>query len=102
MSTSAWWKEDYPAQYYAFATSDALGGYPVAGLANLDIYSKQPAWLTSSTTVVALTQAEWLAIVPVNLIIKDGNVQTYVAPATTNTGTSSTTTAATSSAATAT
>ena len=93
-----WWSESFPSQYYAYATSDSLGGYPLAGLADLNIYSKQPAWLTSSTTVVALTQAEWLSIAPVNLIIKDGKLQTYVAPVTTDTGTSSTTTATTSTA----
>ena len=91
-----WWSDSFPSQYYAYATSNTLGGYPVAGLADLNIYSKQPDWLTSSTTVVALTQAEWLSIVPVNLIIKDGKVQTYVAPVSTETGTSSTMTAGTS------
>ena len=84
-----WWSDSFPSQYYAYATSNTLGGYPVAGLADLNIYSKQPAWLTSSTTVVALTQSEWLSIVPVNLIIKDGKVQTYVAPVTTTTTTTS-------------
>lgn len=91
-----WWSDNFSSQYYAYATSNTLGGYPVAGLSDLNIYSKQPDWLTSSTVVVALTQAEWLALVPVNLIIKDGKVQTYVAPASTDTGTSSTTAAVTS------
>ena len=90
MTDKKWWTDSFPSQYYAFATDKMLGGYPVAGLANLNIYSKQPAWLTSSTAVVALTQAEWLSIVPVDLIIKDGKVQTYVAPVSTDTGTSST------------
>lgn len=75
-----WWSDSFPAQYYAYATSNTLGGYPIAALADLNIYSEQPAWLTSSTTVVALTQAEWLSIYPVNLIIKDGKAQTYTAP----------------------
>lgn len=96
-----WWADSFPSQYYAYATDKTLGGYPYAGLTNLDIYSKQPDWLTSSTAVVALTKSEWLAIVPVNLIIKDGKVQTYVAPETTDTETSGTTTEATSSTATA-
>ena len=100
MTAKKWWKDSFPSQYYAYATSNTLGGYPVAGLADLNIYSKQPAWLTSSTTVVALTQAEWLSIVPVNLIIKDGKVQTYVAPTATDTGTSSTTAASTATAST--
>ena len=93
---AAWWADSYPAQYYAFPSSTTLGGYPVAGLADLSVYSSQPSWLTSGTTLVALTQAEWLSIVPVNLIIKDGKVQTYVAPVSTETGTSSTMTAGTS------
>ena len=98
MTDKKWWTSNFPSQYCAFATDRTLGGYPVAGLADLNVYSKQPAWLTSSTTVVALTQAEWLSIVPVNLIIKDGKVQTYVAPAATDTGTSSTTAASTTAA----
>lgn len=92
--TAAWWKADYPAQYYAFPSSTTLGGYPVAGLVDLNVYSSQPGWLTSGTTLVALTQAEWLSIVPVNIIIKDGKVQTYTPPATASTTTASGTTAA--------
>lgn len=100
MTDKKWWTDSFPSQYYAYATDKTLGGYPVAGLANLDIYSKQPDWLTSSTTVVALTQAQYLSINPVNLIIKDGVLSNYVAPATTDTGTSGTSSAATSSTAT--
>ena len=96
ITNKKWWSDSFPSQYYAYATSNTLGGYPVAGLSDLNFYSKQPEWLTPSTTVVALTQAEWLSIVPVNLIIKDGKVQTYVAPVSTETGTSSTMTAGTS------
>lgn len=99
-TTKKWWSDSFPSQYYAYATSNILGGYPVAGLADLNIYSKQPAWLISSTTVVALTQSEWLSIVPVNLIIKDGKVQTYVAPVSNDTGTSDTTAASVTAAAT--
>ncbi|MFT8336194.1 MAG: hypothetical protein ABF628_08450 [Acetobacter orientalis] len=99
MTDKKWWTSNFPSQYCAFATDRTLGGYPIAGLANLDIYSSEPAWLTASTTVVALTQAEWLSIVPVDLIIKDGKVQTYVAPVSTDAETSSVTaaTAATAS-----
>ena len=100
MTDKKWWTSSFPSQYCAFVTDRTLGGYPVAGLADLNIYSKQPAWLTSSTTVVALTQAEWLSIVPVDLIIKDGKVQTYVAPVSTDTGTSSATAASTPTAST--
>ena len=94
-----WWEDSYPSQYYAFATSNVLGGYPMAGLVDLDVYSSQPDWLTASTVIVSLTKDEWTSIVPCDLIIKDGAVQTYVAPTTTtNASMSSTTTATTISA----
>ncbi|MFT9441018.1 MAG: hypothetical protein ABF593_04565 [Acetobacter papayae] len=76
-TTKKWWADSFPSQYYAFATDSTLGGYPIAGLANLDIYSSEPSWLTSSSSVVALTEDEWLSISPVNLIIKDGTVVSY-------------------------
>lgn len=76
----AWWEDNFPARYYAFSSDSTWGGYPVAGLADLNVYSSQPGWLTSSTQLVALTQAEWLSVPTGNLIIKDGKVQTYTAP----------------------
>lgn len=101
MTTSEkWWSDKFPNRYYAYATSATLGGYPVAGLVDLNIYSKQPDWITSNTVVISLTRAEWLSIVPSDLIIKDGKVQTYVAPASTDTGTSSATAASAATAST--
>ena len=97
-TSEKWWNTDYSEQYYAFPTSVSVGGYPVAGVVNLDLYSSKPELLDdlSSSQLIPLTQAQYLSINPVNLVIKDGALANYVAPVTTDTGTSSTTTASTS------
>lgn len=76
-----WWEADFPSRYYAFSTDRTTGGYPSAGLADLDIYSSRPSWLTSGVTVVPLTRDEWMSVNPSNLIIIEGKLQNYTAPA---------------------
>ena len=95
---TTWQEQDYPDRYYAFSnTSVLLGGYPVVGWVDVEIFSSKPTWLPAASDMIALTDAEWSARSLVNQIIKDGKVQTYV-PETTTATTGSTTTATTSAA----
>lgn len=86
MTDEKWWNTDYPQQYYAFPTSVSVGGYPVAGVTNLDLCSSKPEFLDSFNPdqLIALTQAQYLSINVANLVIKDGALTNYVAPTTTN------------------
>ena len=96
---TTWQEQDYPDRYYAFSnTSVLLGGYPVVGWVDVEIFSSKPTWLPAASDMIALTDAEWSERSLINQIIKDGRVQTYV-PETTTAATSSTATSAATTAA---
>ena len=110
-AAAKWWATSYPARYYACPNSSVLlGGYPSVMWVDVNVFPSAPSWLPAASGMIALTEAEWTARSTVNQIIKDGKVQTYVAPVTTATtstteaatATVSTTTATTTSAASAT
>lgn len=88
---TSWWENTYPSRYYAFETTNTLNSYPIAGLADMNVYDSQPTWITSDMVTIPLTEDQWVNINPCNLIIQDGKLVNYVPP-TTSTTTSTTTT----------
>ena len=96
-TSESWQEQDYPDRYYAYPnTSILLGGYPVVWWVDVAIFTTKPAWLPAASDMLALSEEEWNSKSQIDQIIKDGKVQTYVAPVSTETGTSSTMTAGTS------
>ena len=96
--TKEWWEDSYPARYYAYSnTASLLGGYPSVGWIDVSIYSSTSTWIPAAADMIALTEDQWNARSLGPQIVKDGKVQDYIAPASTDTDTTGTTSSATTS-----
>ncbi|OUJ12330.1 hypothetical protein [Acetobacter okinawensis] len=97
-----WWSVNYPSRYYAYANKEyLLGGYPTPGYVDVAMFEALPTWLPIASDMIALTAGQWQERGMVDQIIKDGAVQTYVAPTASTTGeeTTATSTATTTTSA---